>query len=616
MRKFIHLIFYLLLVGFSCSSPKKDDETPPEEEVLQDEADLFLKEYNESYQALAYDLSKAEWESNTHIVEGDTMNAYRTQEANEKYASFVGSEMVIERTRSFLIQNERLKPIQVKQFETILYIAANSPSTVEEIVNKRIKAETVQNEKLFGYDYKLNGKSVSTNDIDDILKLEHNLDLRLEAWQESKEVGKVLKDGLENLRGLRNQTVQALGYNDYFSYQVSDYGMSTAEMMELNQKLIEEIWPLYRELHTYARYNLAEKHKQKVPEMIPAHWLPNRWGQDWSEMVSVEGVNLDKVLDQEGPEWLVKQAENFYISLGFDSLPPSFYKKSSLYPLPKDEDYKKNNHASAWHMDLEQDVRCLMSVQPNAEWYETTHHELGHIYYFLSYTNPEVPPLLRNGANRAFHEAVGSMMGLAAMQEPFLANLELIPASESTTTKNENIKMQSLLKEALNYIVFIPFSAGVMTSFEHDLYADSLPKDSFNEKWWELKEKFQGIAPPAHRGEVFCDAASKTHISNDAAQYYDYALSYVLLFQLHDYIAKNILKTDPRNTNYYGNKEIGAFLKEILKPGATKDWRELLKETTGEELNAKAMLNYFQPLLEHLKQENKGRNYTLPEKPV
>ena len=62
-----------------------------------------------------------------------------------------------------------------------------------------------------------------------------------------------------------------------------------------------------------------------------------------------------------------------------------------------------------------------MSVEPNAEWYETTHHELGHIYYYLCYTNPDVPPLLREGANRAYHEAIGSLLGLAAMQPRFLA---------------------------------------------------------------------------------------------------------------------------------------------------------------------------------------------------
>ena len=43
-----------------------------------------------------------------------------------------------------------------------------------------------------------------------------------------------------------------------------------------------------------------------------------------------------------------------------------------------------------------------MSIEPNAEWFFTAHHELGHGHYFLSYTRPEVPPLLRIGANARF----------------------------------------------------------------------------------------------------------------------------------------------------------------------------------------------------------------------
>jgi peptidyl-dipeptidase A len=216
-----------------------------------------------------------------------------------------------------------------------------------------------------------------------------------------------------------------------------------------------------------------------------------------------------------------------------------------------------------------------------------------------------VPPVLREGANRAYHEAVGSLLGLAAMQKPFLAHLELI--DENTETDD----MQALLKEALNYIIFIPWSAGVMTEFEHELYANNLTPDQFNQKWWELKRKYQGIEAPSERGEEYCDAASKTHISDDAAQYYDYALSYVQLFQMHNYIAENILKQDPRATNYYGNQEAGDFLRGILEKGATEDWRKLLKEKTGEDLNANAMLNYFAPLMDYLKEINQGRKYTL-----
>jgi peptidyl-dipeptidase A len=318
-------------------------------------------------------------------------------------------------------------------------------------------------------------------------------------------------------------------------------------------------------------------------------------------------VNLDSVLKTKDSEWIVKQGERFYVSLGFDSLPGSFWEKSSLYPLAADAPYKKNTHASAWHMDYDKDVRSLMSVIPNADWYETSHHELGHIYYYMSYSNPEVPVLLREGANRAYHEALGSMIGLAAMQKPFLANLNLLPADTKTD------EMKQLLKDALHYIVFIPWSAGTMSQFEYELYAKNLPKEQFNRRWWEIAARYQGIAPPADRGEEYCDAATKTHINDDAAQYYDYALSYILLFQLHDHIAKNILKQDPHATNYYGSKEAGKFIADIMRPGASRDWREVLKEKTGEELSAKAMLAYFEPLMEYLRKANEGRTHSLQE---
>lgn len=599
------LVILLSVCTLTACSPTKE---APDTEELKADAQRFIDEYTDTFIQLYKESAEAEWQANIRIAEGDTINAQRVQAANERLAEFTGSEEVIAKAETYLNEQNHLDPLQVKQLKKILYAAANNPATVEKTVRERIKAEALQNDLLFGYDFKIDGRSVSTNDIDNILKGVYNLDSRLAAWETSKEVGTVLRPGLINLKELRNKTVQALGYSDYFEYQVSDYDMSVEEMLELNKQLVRDIWPLYRELHTYARYELAARYGSKeVPEYLPAHWLPNRWGQDWSPMVSVEGLDLDPVLEEKGAEWLVKQAERFYISLGFDALPESFYEKSSLYPAPKDANYKKNNHASAWHLDLQEDVRCLMSVIPNEEWYETTHHELGHIYYYISYTNPEVPPLLRGGANRAFHEAVGSMMGLAAMQRPFLEGLGLVDEQVKTD------EMQILLKEALNYIVFIPFSAGVMTHFEHELYTGEIPDEQLNQKWWALAKKYQGMEPPAPRDETYADAASKTHINNDAAQYYDYAISFALLFQLHHHIAKNILQEDPKATNYYGNEKVGDFLKQILSPGATADWRQLVKQATGEELSAKGMLEYFEPLMEYLKEQNKGRKYTLSE---
>jgi len=574
----------------------------------EDEAQTFLTGYNADIQKLYLASGEAEWRSNTVIIEGDTMNAYSTRMANEAYAAFTGSRENIETARALLEYRDKLTDLTARQLDKVLYMAANNPQTVPDLVKARIKAEALQTEALYGFDFRLGGRSVSTNDIDNILKKETDAKARLAAWEASKEVGKVLDDGLVELQRLRNATVQALGYDDYFAYQVSDYGMTSQEMLELTHKLVRELRPLYRELHTYIRYELAAKYgADEVPASIPAHWLPNRWGQDWSTLVTVEGLDLDAELAEKEPEWLVEQSERFYVSLGFADLPESFYTKSDLYPLPDGTEYKKNNHASAWHMDLENDVRSLMSVIPNAEWYETTHHELGHIYYYIAYSNPDVPLILREGANRAFHEGIGSLMGMAAMQKPFLQHIGVFPEGAETD------EIQTMLREALNYVVFIPWGAGVMTDFEHALYAEELPRDRFNERWWDLKMKYQGIAPPYTRTENWCDPATKTHINDDAAQYYDYALANVLLYQFHDHIANNILKQDPHATDYYGNKDVGEFLSSVLRPGGSRDWRELMREALGEEMSAGAMLRYFDPLMEWLRAENAGRAHTLPE---
>ena len=570
------------------------------------QAEQFLTSYNAEYVRLYTASSEAEWRSNTHIVAGDTSNAGATTRANQRMAAFTGSADNIRQLRELLAHKADLPAIQTKQLETALYNAANNPQTVADVVQRRIGAEAVQTEKLYGFDYKYAGKSVTTNDLDELLRKENNPTRRQAVWEASKAIGPTLKDGLLNLRDLRNQTVQALGYPDYFTYQASDYGLTRDEMMALVRKINTELRPLYRELHTYARYELAKKYRVKqVPDYLPAHWLPNRWGQDWGSLVEVKGLNLDAVLAKKGAAWQVKQGERFYQSLGFPALPASFYEKSSLYPLPKDAGYKKNNHASAWHLDLNNDLRSLMSVEANTEWYETAHHELGHIFYYQTYTNPEVPPLLRQGANRAYHEAIGSMMGLAAKQKPFLAGLGLVAPNTKTD------QTQQLLKEALSYVVFIPFASGVMSEWENSFYADKLPADQLNARWWALCKQYQGMVPPTTRGENYLDPATKTHINDDPAQYYDYALSYVILFQLHDHIARNILHQDPHATNYYGNQEVGNFLRDIMRPGSSRDWRVVLKEKTGEDLSARAMIDYFQPLMTYLKTQNKGRKYTM-----
>lgn len=595
------------LILSSCGGGNNEQD----DKAFVSKVDSFLVSYNNQWRELNILANEASWRSQTYMVKGDTATENAANRANDKLAQFLGSAENIKTTQEFLAKKDKLSAIQVEQLNHILYFAGGSPQTVSEVVSQKIKAETEATKLLYDFNFTIDGKPVTTNDIDHILSTEMDTAKRLAAWESSKEVGKGLHQPLENLRMLRNKVVQGLNYPDYFSYQVADYGMSADTMMMLLRQINDEIYPLYRELHTWARYELANKyHSKTVPQYLPAQWLPNRWGQDWSDMVTVEGVDLDAIIQEKkyDAKWVVQAAEDYYVSMGFPKLPKTFWDKSDLYPVAADAGYKKNNHASAWHMDLDQDVRSLMSVEANAHWYETTHHELGHIYYYLSYSRPEVPYILREGANRAYHEALGTMFGMAAMQTPFLVNKGFVSADLKTDS------IQSLLKEALRYIVALNWQAGTMSEFEYELYAKNLPADHFNQRWWEIVKREQGIVPPYFRNETYCDPATKTHIIDDPAQYYDYALATVLQFQFHDYIAKNILHQDPRNTCYYGNKEIGKFIGGMMAVGGVGDWRALLREKTGSDLTAKPMMDYFAPLMSYLKEVNKGRVYTLPEK--
>lgn len=599
----------ILTSRVACSPASSADPEPAERYAS---AADFIADYTAAYVELRRASAEADWALNTRIIPGDTTAASRSQRARLALAAHAGASDNLAETRRWL-DAEGLSAPERRQLDAMLRASAEYPESAGPDVEARIRLETVQIETLFGFDFRLDGRSVSTNEIDAILRDSRDPDLRMRAWLASKEVGTALKPGILPLADLRNRAVREVGFDDYFDFKAAGYGLDRDGVLERSEELIADVWPLYRELHTWARYELADRYGQPVPEYLPAHWLPDRWGQDWSPVLGAAGSGLDAALADRDAGWVVREAERFYVSLGFEELPASFWERSSMFPAPPDAPYRKNNHASAWHIDLDRDVRTLMSVEPNARWYETTHHELGHIYYYLSYSRVDVPPLLRTGANRAFHEAIGSLLGLAATQDRFLAGRGLI--SRPGPNAGPEAEIRPLLREALRFVAFMPWSAGVMTRYESDLYGGDMDEATLNARWWDLKRRYQGIVPPVERGEMYADAASKTHITNDAAEYYDYAFSHAILFQLHGRIASSILGQEPHDTDYWGNREVGRFLGSIMRVGATRPWEDVLEDATGRDLDARAVVEYFEPLLDWLRAENRGRTHTLPDRP-
>ncbi len=608
MRRSLATLLTLALAACGGSSTHSADARDAQTS-FEREATQLLAFYDPIYVSLVTESSRASWLASTDVSEEHTGD--RTGAATA-FSAFAGNALFITQARALLTHAPELTDLTKRQLRQMLALAADAPQTNADLARRRVAAESRQSELLDGFQFCLarSGTTctqpVITNDLDRILDESRVLADRERAWNASKEVGAPLRPGLIELQGLRNGVAREMGYDDFFQFQVSNYGMSTPEMMALLDRLVRETRPLYEQLHCYARYALAQRYGvAQPPALIPAHWLGNRWGQEWPGMV--DGVDMDALVRGKSPEWIVQTAERFYTGMGFSALPPSFWTASDLYPVAAGSPRHKNAHASAWHIDLNQDVRSLMSVEANWDWFTTTHHELGHIYYFLSYSNDSVPPLLREGANRAYHEGMGDLISLASSQEPYLRSIGLIPEGQVVD------QQRALLDSALTGpIVFLPFAAGTMSQFEKALYTDELPADQLNTKWWDLVARYQGIAPPSPRPADGCDACTKTHINDDPGQYYDYAIASVLVYQFHEHICRDILHQDPRACNYVGHPEVGEFLRSIMAPGMTRDWREVLRETTGSDLSAEPMLRYYEPLMAYLQTQNAGRQCALP----
>ncbi|MDI1319772.1 MAG: M2 family metallopeptidase [bacterium] len=564
---------------------------------MQERADRFLALTNSAYKSLITIEGNAQWDALTDV---SPVHDAASEVGSKARAAFTGDPVLINEAKTLLLHRKELNELTVRELEQLLLNAAEGPMTNPRLVSDRIVAEVAQASTLNGFEFKLKGKPITVNEIDNLLQSSTDLAERQAVWEASKESGKALKAGLIKLRDLRNGVAQELDYPDYFALQVAGYGMTTAEMVKLNDDFMRELRPLYLQLHTWVKYKLAEKYHQPVPKRIPAHWLDNRWSQAWPGLA--EGADLTPFFKDRSPDWIAHSAEKFYMGLGFPKLPVSFWKKSDLFPVEAGSARKKNTHASAWHVDLDSDLRSLQSIESNPEWFKTAHHEFGHIYYFIGYTKPEVPALLRTGANPAFHEGFGELTSLAAGMAPYLKSLGILPADFKVD------ETAFLLSDSMGPgVPFIFWSSGVMTHWEADVYAKHLPAGQWNARWWQYVRDFQGVEPPAERGEEWCDAATKTHINDTPCYYYSYAIAQVFKYQLNDHIAKKILHQPPQACNYAGSKEVGDFLRSIMEKGKTQDWRKVLKDATGEELSTRAMVEYYKPLLKWLEAQNKGR---------
>src|SRR6476620_11194723 len=144
---------------------------------------------------------------------------------------------------------------------------------------------------------------------------------------------------------------------------------------------------------------------------------------------------------------------------------------------------------------------------------------------------------------------------------------------------------------ALHKIAFLPFGL-LIDKWRWDVFAGRVKPADYNKHWWDLKLKYQGVAPPVARTDADqFDPGAKYHIPANTP-YMRYFLADVLQFQFHRALCKKAGFTGPlHECSIYGNKEAGTALLNMLKLGASKPWQAALFELTGQrEMDATAIL--------------------------
>jgi peptidyl-dipeptidase A len=570
------------------------------------EAKAFVDEADAKLLKLSTDAQQADWVKSTFITDDTEAIAAR---ANQVLSS-VQTDLAKQATRFDAVT----VPDDVRRRLLLLKLYAVVPAPPDPAENEELTRILASLEGTYGKGKWCRPGAGGKEECLDITALERLMAesrdpkaLR-DAWMGWHAIAKPMRKDFARYVELGNKGARGLGFQDLGVLWRSKYDMPPDEFARELDRLYEQVRPLYTSLHTYVRRRLRETYgPQVVPERgpIPAHLLGNMWSQTWENVYPLvaprgadSGIDLTARLAAKGMDakGMTKAGERFFTSLGFAPLPPTFWERS-LFTKPADRDVVC--HASAWDIDFVEDLRIKMCIQVTGEDFRTIHHELGHNFYQRAYNRQ--PFLFRDSANDGFHEAVGDTVALS-VTPAYLKQVGLIDA-EPDPSKDVGL----LLQMALDKVAFIPFGL-LIDQWRWKVFSGEVAPGSYNAEWWKLKQKYQGVSPPAPRTEEDFDPGAKYHVPANVP-YMRYFLADILQFQLHRGLCRAAGQTGPlHRCSVYGNAQAGERMQKMLAMGVSRPWPDALEAVTGErKMDATAMLDYFAPLQKWLDEQNKGQ---------
>ena len=435
----------------------------------------------------------------------------------------------------------------------------------------------------------------------------------IKAWQGWHEISKPMRPMYMRMVEIGNQGSIDLGYNGLSDLWFSKYDMPAQDFLNDTDRVWKEVKPLYDALHCHVRWKLSEHYGEEIvskEKPLPVHLLGNMWGQSWSNIYDLVyeenpeamSVNVTSIIEEKALDEIemVEYAEDFFISIGFEPLPETFWERS-LFVKPRDRSVVC--HASAWNLDpANNDLRIKMCIERNEEDFITIHHELGHIFYYQAYNH--LPTLFQGGANDGFHEAFGDLLSLSVTPD-YLKDIDFISAKDAEEAKKDPIGL--LMKQALEGVVVIPWAL-MLDKWRSGVFDGNIDETNLNALWWAMREQYHGITSPSYRSEEFFDPGAKYHIPGNTP-YTRYYLARIMQYQFHESLCNHINYDGYlHECSIYGSKAAGDKIISTMAMGESMPWQDAFENITGSrELSGKSIMNYYAPLMEWLEEQNKDR---------
>jgi peptidyl-dipeptidase A len=393
------------------------------------------------------------------------------------------------------------------------------------------------NDRIVGFRPEVGGEPISFAERSRILTKEADRDLRREAYLAMRPLDDAIRGDLFELMRRRNAGATALGASDFASFSLRQSSIDRGDLLSLFDQIEDATRDDHRDLCERAAADLG------VERLEP-----------WDVRFAIErAVALpDEHFPKEG---ILPKVESLFASVGIDlaSLGIEFVVRDIPFG------------GLCFGIRIPDDVRILANPRDGHRDYEVLFHEYGHAVHEKLIDQPS--PVLREGVEGCFHEAMAEVVGFVASDTEWLLEETGVPAAE----------VEAYAARKKNAVLMRLRSLAALSVFEFGLYED-LGRDA-DDLWRRVQKRYVGVEDPDET--VW---ASVSLLTTHPVYFQNYVLAQAIAAQITQSIRT-------RFGRFLGAREAADFLRDACyAPGASLDWPDKVARATGAPLSGDALL--------------------------